>query len=524
MRVFNLNTNKWIFLAGLLLICLLVSGSPVSAAPDDTGIMVSGNTTIAEPNLTADPEGTEAGSSFGNSAAGTGLVSQVMFQGNMIDIREIGPGLPPKDWQKDTNRIEIRELASQGLNPSDVPVLKWSYGCTPTAAAMYFGYYDRHHYPDIYTGAVDGGLFPMTNEIWGTSPEGYGECPMSASHNGIDGRTTKGHVDDYYYQVGSLVDPYYGYWNEHTPQDSIADFIGTSQYYNYNNRDGYSTFVAWADGSPLYDWSGGEPGYRDVAHALKLFAESRGYQVTTNYNQYIYGLNGNTKGFTFDQYKAELNAKNPVLLQLDGHTMLGVGYSGTNTMIVLDTWDYSYHSMTWGGTYGGMAHLGVTILHLQPVAAFIYSYSGTTVPVTVQFTDRSTGSPESWAWDFGDGDTTNATEQNPIHTYQSAGTYSVRLTVANSGMSDYVVKTDIIHVSPSAVVIPLPGYANPPTDPDSDGLYEDLNGNGVKDLNDVVLFFKHITWIAANEPVAAFDFNGNGVLDMNDVILLFHEI
>ena len=35
--------------------------------------------------------------------------------------------------------------------------------------------------------------------------------------------------------------------------------------------------------------------------------------------------------------------------------------------------------------------------------------------------------------------------------------------------------------------VPLPGYANPPTDPDGDCIYEDLNANGRKDFNDVVL-------------------------------------
>ena len=84
---------------------------------------------------------------------------------------------------------------------------------------------------------------------------------------------------------------------------------------------------------------------------MRLFAESRGYTVTTNYNQYIYGYNGNTQGFTYAQYKAEIDAGYPVLIQLNGHTMLGIGYSGTDQVIVHNTWDYSSHTMTWGGYY-----------------------------------------------------------------------------------------------------------------------------------------------------------------------------
>jgi len=80
-------------------------------------------------------------------------------------------------------------------------------------------------------------------------------------------------------------------------------------------------------------------------------------------------------------------------------------------------------------------------------------------------------------------------------------------------------------VYPAApVILPLPGQSSPPTDPDGDGLYEDLNGNGRKDFNDVFVFFKQMTWISNNEPVALFDFNKNTRIDFNDVFLLFKEI
>ena len=56
------------------------------------------------------------------------------------------------------------------------------------------------------------------------------------------------------------------------------------------------------------------------------------------------------------------------------------------------------------------------------------------------------------------------------------------------------------------------------------GTYEDLNGNGVIDFNDVVLFFNQMDWIAENEPLAAFDFNHNGQIDFNDIVLLFNGV
>ena len=75
-----------------------------------------------------------------------------------------------------------------------------------------------------------------------------------------------------------------------------------------------------------------------------------------------------------------------------------------------------------------------------------------------------------------------------------------------------------------ALVIQIPEHENPPTDPDGDGLYEDVNGNGLKDFDDVVQFFKYLEWIADNEPISCFDFNGNGLIDFDDVVKLFKEV
>lgn len=67
-------------------------------------------------------------------------------------------------------------------------------------------------------------------------------------------------------------------------------------------------------------------------------------------------------------------------------------------------------------------------LNLPPVASFNYIASG----LTVDFTDTSTdadGTITSWSWDFGDG--TSSTTQHPVHTYTTANTYLVYLTVTD---------------------------------------------------------------------------------------------
>ncbi|WP_292388766.1 PKD domain-containing protein [Methanosarcina sp. UBA5] len=79
-----------------------------------------------------------------------------------------------------------------------------------------------------------------------------------------------------------------------------------------------------------------------------------------------------------------------------------------------------------------------------PVASFSASPTSGQAPLTVSFTDQSTGSPTSWKWNFGDG--SNSTEKNPVHTYNESGLYSVKLTVSNANGSNALTKTGYIAV------------------------------------------------------------------------------
>jgi hypothetical protein len=62
-------------------------------------------------------------------------------------------------------------------------------------------------------------------------------------------------------------------------------------------------------------------------------------------------------------------------------------------------------------------------------AMFLSEPSSGSSPLTVQFTDRSLGNPQKWAWDFGDG--YSSAEKNPSYTYLKKGLYTVELTVSN---------------------------------------------------------------------------------------------
>lgn len=64
-------------------------------------------------------------------------------------------------------------------------------------------------------------------------------------------------------------------------------------------------------------------------------------------------------------------------------------------------------------------------------------------PLTVSFTNLSTGDFTNSLWNFGDGSTSSAT--NPSHTYVLPGFYTVSLTVSGIGGSQTLVRSDYIH-------------------------------------------------------------------------------
>jgi S-layer protein (TIGR01567 family) len=70
-------------------------------------------------------------------------------------------------------------------------------------------------------------------------------------------------------------------------------------------------------------------------------------------------------------------------------------------------------------------------------------------PLTVGFTGMSNETASSWLWNFGD--QSNSTEQNPVHTYTSAGQYTVTLTAGfqNETVTNTVTKNNYITVSSS---------------------------------------------------------------------------
>ena len=284
-----------------------------------------------------------------------------------------GPSKKPKELSADqvgSNLSADSTLASM----LTVPAFNWVFGCSAVSGAMIAGYYDRNGYSNMYTGPTNGGVYPLTEDgSWGNWTDGFGENypnnPLVASHNGLDGRITRGSIDDYWYYYGSSAnDPYItNSWTQHAWGTAIGDYMKTSQS-SYSNTDGSTTFYTWTSSAgqlTCAEMPSLAISTKDGTYGRKLFYESHGYTVTECYNQRT--DNSISGGFSLAQYQSEINAGRPVMINLVGHTIVGVGYlPSTSTIYIHDTWDNSDHTMTWGGSYSGMAMRSVSIVNLTP--------------------------------------------------------------------------------------------------------------------------------------------------------------
>lgn len=81
-----------------------------------------------------------------------------------------------------------------------------------------------------------------------------------------------------------------------------------------------------------------------------------------------------------------------------------------------------------------------------PFVAFEADVTNGCTGLDVTFTDLSSGLPamSGWTWDFGDGGMSS--QQNPTHTYNQSGLYTVTLTATNANGTDSESKTDYINI------------------------------------------------------------------------------
>ncbi|WP_224981937.1 choice-of-anchor D domain-containing protein [Geomonas agri] len=397
-----------------------------------------------------------------------------------------GPPKPPPGYYVRAASSLPAPMPAAGTNSlAAVPAFRWVFGCSAVSGSMIAGYYDRTGYPNMYTGPTGSGVIPLAEDPgWGRWTDAIGDeypnNPLIASHMGVDGRTTRGSIDDYWISyLSNRSDPYVSSWTEHSWGDSVGDYMKTSQS-AYNNVDGSTSFYYINSATPL-TCAAMEVYHEadlDGTYGRKLFYEARGYTVTDCYTQMT--DNAHAGGFSFAQYKAEIDAGRPVLLNLKGHSIVGVGYEDPNTVHLHDTWDNSSHSMTWGGSYSGMALWGVSIVNLASTTG----------------TPNISVSPSSY--DFFTRNLNTTTAQT--FTVSNTGTGPLTVgTVSLSGAADFKIATDNcsgVTVSPAAnctvqvtftptAVGPLSAILTIPSDDPNGTVNVSISGSGANLLPDL---------------------------------------
>jgi hypothetical protein len=265
----------------------------------------------------------------------------------------------------------------------------WWYGCSVTSAGMMIGHYDRNGYGGLqYPSLVPGGVAQTTT--WAPWPDGHPARSAMAS---------TGHQQDFYsagtygYNTGGTSGNGFGLSGDdlagpHHSFDCLADFMGTSQD-SVGNPNGWTTFFFFTNGSAFCDHDALLYGVQDtdgmygigeyVRYAGYDYADGALYTQLTDNNHFGYSLIGS---FGFQDYRAEIDAGRPVLLQVAGHTMFGYGYEEPNVVVLNDTWTPGPHSMTWGGSYQGRELWGVTVLSglggglPEPASVIVWSVLG----------------------------------------------------------------------------------------------------------------------------------------------------
>ncbi len=173
--------------------------------------------------------------------------------------------------------------------------------------------------------------------------------------------------------------------------------------------------------------------------------------------------------------------------QQDGHAWVIDGYQGTSSNHFHCNWGWNgyqngyfyLNNLTASGynfSYDQGAIFGIVpSVPLPPVAAFTANFTNVFAGQPVTFSSQSTGSPTSFKWYFGDGD--SATVMNPVHIYTAAGQYTVTLVVSNAGGNDTHIKSNYITVAlPPAPVADF--SANPLQVPQGDPVqFTDLSIN-----------------------------------------------
>ncbi len=206
-----------------------------------------------------------------------------------------------------------------GFSLSGTPEYEWYHGCSPTSGGMMIGYWDGHpsgKWSDLVEGDV--------------STQGNLSDPNDIVNSMI---ASPEHINDYW----GTPDPNPGGHAD----NSIADFMHTSR-----SGEGLGDGGTWSDMIPV--------GLKDYAYWDDPTTATVEAYYSDSWLDYVGYLGGT---FNWDAYKAEINAGNPMIIDLItyagsvwiGHSVVGYGYQDDMFTLRVPTGSTTTADVTVGG-------------------------------------------------------------------------------------------------------------------------------------------------------------------------------
>ena len=109
---------------------------------------------------------------------------------------------------------------------------------------------------------------------------------------------------------------------------------------------------------------------------------------------------------------------------------------------------FGSQTLALSGSATAQLNAAPTVTGTGPIASFDATPATGSAPLSVTFTDTSTGAPATWSWDFGNGQVSAAQGPHTI-VYSSAGTFTARLTVSNAAGVTFTTRTITVGSAPA---------------------------------------------------------------------------
>ncbi len=183
----------------------------------------------------------------------------------------------------------------------------------------------------------------------------------------------------------------------------------------------------------LYD-DGGESNYSDESYGVFVIEPDGASSLTLYFSEFNFEQDWDTL-FVYDGNISPLN----LIGGYTGNALPngGIINSATGKITLVQQTDQAVNELgfklEWTCNYPNSApHSDFILLDLNSCMG------------EANFYDISTNIPNSWLWDFGDGNT--STDQHPAHVYESNGLFTIRLITENAFGSDTVIYPSFVEI------------------------------------------------------------------------------